>query len=197
VGHDGEVIRASIRQPDAFGAIFEAHYRTIDAYCVRRLGADGHDVSAATFTEAFRVRARFDVDRPDARPWLYGIASNLLRHHRRRERNRWRAYARSTPAEPTTFDADARVDADRLAAPLGAALQAIPARDRDALLLFVWGDLSYEQIGESLGIPVGTVRSRLARARTRLRTALAGVMPDGVEPEPPELSGVPDGSDDA
>jgi len=196
VGHDGEVIRASITTLDVFAGIFSAHYRTIDAYCVRRLGAEGHDVSAATFTEAFRVRARFDVERADARPWLYGIASNLLRRHRRRERNRWRAYARSEPAGPTTFDADARIDADRLAAPLGAALRSIPDRDRDALLLFAWADLSYEQIGESLGIPVGTVRSRIARARSRLRAALADVPLATVEPDAPELSGVPDRGDD-
>jgi RNA polymerase sigma-70 factor (ECF subfamily) len=197
VGHDGEVIRTSITTPDAFAGIFEAHYRTIDAYCVRRLGADGHDVSAATFTEAFRVRSRFDVDRADARPWLYGIASNLLRHHRRRERNRWRAYARSEAVGPSTFDADARVDADRLAAPLGAALRSIPPRDRDALLLFAWADLSYEQIGESLGIPVGTVRSRISRARSRLRAALADVVLDDPEPDAPELSGVPERGEDA
>jgi RNA polymerase sigma factor (sigma-70 family) len=195
VGHDGETIRTSWSAPEAFAGIFETHYRVIDAYCVRRLGGDGHDVSAATFTEAFRVRHRFDVDRDDARPWLYGIASNLLRHHRRRERSRWRAYARSTPAVPTTFDADERIDADRLGGRLAAALRATPVRDRDALLLFAWADLTYEQIGEALGIPVGTVRSRIARARARLRDALGDIAGAGDADDAPELSGVPDRGD--
>jgi RNA polymerase sigma-70 factor (ECF subfamily) len=178
--------------PETFARIFEAHYRVIDAYCVRRLGAEGHDVSAATFTEAFRVRDRFESDRADARPWLYGIASNLLRHHRRRERNRWRAYARSAPAVPTTFDADARLDAARLGARLAAALRATPAKDRDALLLFAWADLTYEQIAEALDIPVGTVRSRLARARARMRDALGDVVASADADDASELSGVPD-----
>jgi RNA polymerase sigma factor (sigma-70 family) len=197
MGHDGELIRASLTRPDEFAGIFEAHYRAIDGYCTRRLGGEGHDVSAATFTEAFRVRERFDVERPDARPWLYGIASNLLRHHRRRERNRWRAYARSDPALPTTFDADGRIDAQRLGTRLGSALRATPPKDRDALLLFAWADLSYEQISEALAIPVGTVRSRIARARARLRTALADVAIDGIAAGAAELSGVPDRGDDA
>ncbi len=178
MGHDGELIRESLGRPDLFAEIFAAHYPAVDGYCVRRIGGDGHDVSSATFTEAFRVRDRFDADRPDARPWLYGIASNLLRHHRRRERSRWRAYARSEPALPTTFDADARVDAERLGARLGHALGATPVRDRDALLLYAWADLTYEQIAEALAIPIGTVRSRIARARARLRTALADVVTD-------------------
>lgn len=202
VGHDGEVIRASLAAPAEFAGIFESHYRAIDGYCVRRLGGEGHDVSAAAFAEAFRVRDRFDIARADARPWLYGIASNLLRGHRRRERNRWRAYARSEPARATTFDADDRVDAARLAGRLGSALRATPPRDRDALLLYAWAELTYEQIGEALGIPVGTVRSRIARARSRLRTALGdAVDTDGVgtdtRADAPELTGVPERGDDA
>jgi RNA polymerase sigma-70 factor (ECF subfamily) len=198
VGHDGELIRTSLTTPSAFAAIFEAHYRAIDAYCVRRLGGEGHDVSAATFTEAFRVRDRFDATRPDARPWLYGIASNLLRHHRRRERSRWRAYARSDAATATTFDVDARLDADQLGGLLAAALRATPVRDRDALLLHAWADLTYEQIGDALGVPIGTVRSRIARARSRLRAALGDAAdPDAPADDAPELSGVPDRGDDA
>jgi RNA polymerase sigma-70 factor (ECF subfamily) len=196
VGHDGELIRRSLATPAAFARIFEVHYRAIDAYCVRRLGADGHDVSAATFTEAFRVRDRFDVTRPDARPWLYGIASNLLRHHRRRERSRWRAYARSDAITATTFEVDARLDAHQLGSRLAAALRAAPARDRDALLLHAWADLTYDQIAEALGVPIGTVRSRIARARKRLRAALGDAADPNAPADAPELSGVPDRGDD-
>ena len=189
------MIRASLAAPAVFAGIFESHYGAIDRYCVRRLGGEGHDVSAATFTEAFRVRERYDTARADARPWLYGIASNLLRGHRRHERNRWRAYARSEPARATTFDADNRIDAARLAGRLGSALRATPPRDRDALLLYAWAELTYEQIGEALDIPVGTVRSRIARARARLRAALADTVE--TDPDAPELTGVPERGDDA
>ena len=170
--HDGRLIQASIEDPDRFSEIFDRHYRAIDHYCVRRIGADGHDVSAATFVDAFRLRHRFEPDRPDARPWLYGIAGNGLHHHRRSEARRWRAYQRAIPTTPSGFDVDDRIDADAVGPRLAGALRTLSARDRDALLLVVWADLSYAEAAEALAIPIGTVRSRIARARTRLRNAL-------------------------
>lgn len=190
--HDGELIRASIDEPDRFGGIFDRHFGAIDRYCTRRVGPDGHDVSSATFVDAFRLRHRFEVERPDARPWLYGIATNLLHHHRRGEARRLRAYERSDPAMPSTFDVDARIDAAAIGAQLARGLRTLPARDRDALLLFAWADLSYEQIADALEIPLGTVRSRLARARARLRNALG----DLAEVDAGNLSGVPQRGDD-
>ena len=183
---DGEVIRASLDVPERFGEIFERHYRTLDSYCVRRLGGAGHDVSAATFVAAFHGRAGFDPVRGDVRGWLYGIASNLLRRHRRSEARRLHAYARSEPAMPVTFDADTRIDAVAAGTRLAQGLRGLPGRDRDALLLFAWADLSYEQIAVALGIPIGTVRSRIARARSRLRNALG----DLAEIHDPDLSNV-------
>ena len=170
--HDGRLIRASIDDPDRFAAIFERHYGAIDRYCVRRIGPDGHDVSATTFVDAFRLRHRFDDERADARPWLYGIAGNGLHHHRRAEARRWRAYERSIPALPSSFDVDERIDAEVVGPKLAHGLRTLTARDRDALLLAVWADLSYAEIAETLAVPIGTVRSRIARARSRLRTAL-------------------------
>ncbi len=170
--HDGRLIRASIDDPDRFAVIFERHYGAIDRYCVRRIGADGHDVSATTFVDAFRLRHRFDEERADARPWLYGIAGNGLHHHRRAEARRWRAYERSIPALPSTFDVDDRLDAAVVGPKLAHALRTLAVRDRDALLLAVWADLSYTEIAETLAVPVGTVRSRIARARARLRNIL-------------------------
>ncbi|MGZ6932078.1 MAG: RNA polymerase sigma factor [Acidimicrobiia bacterium] len=192
--HDGAVIGDSVDAPERFAAIFDRHYGAIDAYCVRRLGSDGHDVSAATFLEAFRVRDRFDCDRSDARPWLFGIAGNLLRRHRRRETRRWRAYARfpTGAVVPSLADVDDRVDADVLGAALGGALAAIPLVERDALLLFAWADLSYEQIADATGVPIGTVRTRIARARRRLRERLTRVM----ALDAAELAGTPDQGQD-
>lgn len=190
--HDGELIRSSIDEPDQFAGIFERHFGAIDRYCTHRVGLDGHDVSSATFVDAFRLRHRFELDRPDARPWLYGIATNLLHHHRRGEARRLRAYERSDRAMPSTFDVDARIDAAAVGARLARGLRTLPARDRDALLLFAWADLSYEQIADALAIPIGTVRSRLARARTRLRNALG----DLAEVDAGNLSGVPQRGDD-
>ena len=174
--HDGELIRASLDAPERFTGVFERHYGAIDGYCVRRLGSDGHDVSATTFVEAFRVRHRFEFDRDDARPWLYGIVSNLVRRHRRSEARRLRAYARLHAAAPLQLDVDARVDAAALSNRLATGLATIPVRDRDALLLYAWADLSYEQVAQALEIPIGTVRSRISRARTKLQTALADVV---------------------
>lgn len=175
--HDGELIRASIDAPESFGALFDRHYGSIDAYCTRRLGSDGHDVSAATFVEAFRSRHRFETGRDDARPWLYGIASNLIRRHRRSESRRWRAYSRLPIAADGEHCSDARIDAAAAAPALARALHDINTRDRDALLLYAWADLTYEQIAEALAVPTGTVRSRIARARGRLRAALAHLDP--------------------
>ena len=190
--HDGELIRSSIDEPDRFAAIFERHFGAIDRYCTRRVGLDGHDVSSATFVDAFRLRHRFEHHRSDAGPWLYGIATNLLHHHRRAEARRLRAYERSDRAAPVTFDVDARLDAAAVGARLARALRMLPARDRDALLLFAWADLSYEQIADALAIPIGTVRSRISRARIRLRNVLG----DLAEADAGDLSGVPLRGDD-
>ena len=146
-------------------------------------------MSAQTFVEAFRSRHRFEFERSDARPWLFGIVANLSRRHRRTEARRLRAYARLDVAPTPVTDIDARVDAHALGSRLAGALRAIPGRDRDALLLFAWADLSYEEIGDALGIPIGTVRSRISRARTRLRAALADVVEIDDARAPSQLRG--------
>ncbi|MBK5288971.1 MAG: sigma-70 family RNA polymerase sigma factor [Acidimicrobiia bacterium] len=173
--HDGELIRASLDVPEQFAVVFERHYPAIDRYCVRRIGLDGHDVSSSTFVTAFRIRDRFDPTRANAAPWLYGIAGNGLRHHRRSELRRLRAYERVEPGAVSSFDIDDRIDAGAVGARLARGLRTLPTRDRDALLLFAWADLSYEQIADALVIPIGTVRSRISRARIRLRNALGEV----------------------
>ena len=166
--HDGERIAKSLERPADFGVIFERHFDAIHRYVARRLGSGAaDDIAASVFSEAFAQRARFLTDVGDARPWLYGIATNLIRRHRRRERAAWRAYAKHG-VDPFGIDIHPRLDEVAVARALGRVAKA----DRDALLLMVWADLTYDDIATALDIPVGTVRSRIHRARARLRVEL-------------------------
>ena len=172
---DGEVISASTGSPAAFALIFDRHFDTVHAYLQRRVGPDlADELSAETFLVAFDSRARYDTARPDARPWLFGIATNLLHRHRRRELRQLRAYARSAvdPVLDAFEGVDARIDASSKRRELVDSLSGIPVEELDALLLFAWAELSYAEIGEALEIPTGTVRSRLSRARSRVAAAL-------------------------
>lgn len=173
---DGEVIAASRANPERFGLIFERHHAAVLAYLRRRVGAsEATDLAAETFVTAFRTRARYDVERESARTWLFGIATNLLRHHWRREGRRLRAYARtgSDPVASGLEDAEDRVDAGRAGPKLARALASLPRVERDVLLLHVWADLAQTEIAEALEIPIGTVYSRLSRARARIREGIS------------------------
>jgi RNA polymerase sigma-70 factor (ECF subfamily) len=128
---------------------------------------------------------------PDARPWLFGIATNLVRRHRRSERVRLQAYARlevDGAVDGVEASAVARVDSQSVRRELAIALGKLRDGDRDALLLMAWAELSYEEIAEALGIPVGTVRSRINRARRRLRELLKGIAPISVGEEQQPLA---------
>ncbi|MET9826295.1 RNA polymerase sigma factor [Streptomyces sp. NPDC006349] len=182
---DASVIARSRDDPEAFAALFDRHADAVHRYVARRLGGEvADDLVAETFTTAFQQRHRYDPARSagaDARPWLLGIATNLVGRHRRAEARRFRAMAR-VPAladhdEPLADRAADRMVARAVRRELAAALAALPARHRDVLLLVAWGDLSYGEAAQALGIPVGTVRSRLHRARSKLREALGGSDP--------------------
>ncbi|MEZ0072220.1 RNA polymerase sigma factor [Planotetraspora sp. GP83] len=178
---DAGLIRASLTDPDQFAGVFDRHADEIHGYASRRLGADsannqGHadDVTAETFLVAFRKRHRYDLSRPDARPWLYGIAGNLISGHRRSEVRRLKALARA-PHDGDLHEEERnaeRASAAALRPALAAALARLSASERDLLLLVAWADLTYEQAAEALKIPVGTVRSRLHRIRAKLRRHL-------------------------
>lgn len=173
---DAAVIRRSWEEPEAFAELFDRHADEVHRYAAWRLGGNGaEDLLSETFAVAFQHRRRYDVARPDARPWLYGIATNLVSRDRRAEARRLRATARSAPPE------QGEPMADRVAAQLTAraecrdvaeALAGMPARHRDVVLLYAWADLDYEEIAQALGVPVGTVRSRLNRARQKLQKAV-------------------------
>lgn len=173
---DADLIAASRHRPELFSALFDRHSGALYRHVSRRIGPEAaEDVVAETFLVAFRKRARYNAAHPDARPWLYGIATRLVARHRRDELTRYRALSR-TRAETSAPADDERVVTDLTAAAAGstlaAALADLSAGDRDVLLLIAWADLTYEETARALGIPVGTVRSRLNRARRKTRAVL-------------------------
>ena len=170
---DAAVIRASRGDPAAFGAVFDRHWVRIHRYCVVRAGPPGEDVAAETFRIAFDRRSEYD-GRDDAAPWLYGIATNLLRGWFRSAARRDRAHRRSAPhaAGDELEDALDRAEAQRLGPELTAVLGRLSDEERDALLLHACAELTYDQIARATGVPIGTVRSRIHRARTRVRAHL-------------------------
>ncbi|YCK37996.1 RNA polymerase sigma factor [Actinomadura sp. ATCC 39365] len=181
---DSAVIEASLIEPERFAELFERHAAVLHRYVVRRLGPDqAEDVVAETFTRAFEKRHKYALDRQDALPWLYGIATNIIGTHRRAEIRGYRALAR-TGEDPVAVAFDervvARVSASETRRPLAAALAGLGKGERDVLLLVSWGDLSYEETAQALNVPVGTVRSRLSRARRKIAHALGGSNPTDV-----------------
>lgn len=188
---DADVIAASLDDPARFGSIFDRHATVLHRYLVRRLGPDEADgVVGEIFRIAFEKRATYDLDRPTARPWLYGIATNLVAKHRRGEARRIHAMARLAVQRLPPLDLADRVsdvvDASEQWLRVADAVTALPEPERDALVLHVWESLSYEEVADALGVPVGTVRSRLHRARGRLRE-LGGA--GGREPVDSEYTG--------
>lgn len=161
----------------SFDEVFAAELDALHGYVARRLGRSAaDDLTAETFAIAFRRWDDLDPSRP-VRPWLYGIASNLMRHHWRAERRMLRAYAR-TGADPVLAEEDLaveRVAARALQPRLAAALAELRREERDVLLLHAWAELSDSEIAESLSLPVGTVKSRLSRAREHLRNRLGPI----------------------
>lgn len=174
---DAEVIEASWLNPRCFEVVFSRHYEAIRGFLARRIGVDSaDDLAARTFMIAFESRHKYQVDRPDALPWLYGIAANVLRRHFRTEQRRLKALARLGPDPAEWFDEDRaaeRVDSAQMAPQIAAALLGLSKRTRDVVVLIAWEGLTYDETAEALGIRAGTVRSRLYQARHRLRDTLA------------------------
>ncbi len=174
---DSEIIRRSIGEPEAFSALFDRHARTVGAFAYRRVGsAVGEDILSESFLVAFQRRASFDLHRESALPWLLGITSIVARRHRVAEARQWRAFEASASrgdhaAEDGLDELHDRLDAQAMMPALARRIAALSARDRETLLLYAWGDLTYEEIADALGVPVGTVRSRLNRVRRRLDPA--------------------------
>ena len=173
MSNDNNVIERSMSDPSAFGEIFHRHAPVLHRYVARRAGETvADDVTSETFLVAFRRRGKYDLSREDARPWLFGIATNLMHRHRIAEARTLKSLER-LESEPTSVDTthllDDAMDAAGTIKELAHALRKLPKGDRDALLLYAWADFSYEEIAQALKIPVGTVRSRLNRTRRILK----------------------------
>ncbi|GIG85882.1 RNA polymerase sigma factor [Plantactinospora endophytica] len=182
---DAAVIERSVRDPESFAVIFDRHAPSIHRYLRRRLGAEvADDMVAETFLAAFRRRERFDTAHPDARPWLYGIATNVVGQHRREEEREYRLRQAHLPATSEAPYADrvaTAVTAQSLRQVLFGALAGLSNGDRDVLLLVAWEELTYDEVAAALDIPVGTVRSRLNRVRRLLRAELGGEFTGTIE----------------
>jgi RNA polymerase sigma factor (sigma-70 family) len=176
---DGAIIERSRSEPELFAEVFDRHYAAIHGYVARRLGPSlAEDVASETFLIAFDRRARWNPAHLDARPWLYGIAFNLVSRHRRAEVRRYRALARAGSTDALDGHADgvaARLDVEAFRGRLAAALAEIAESDREVLLLVAWAGLNCEEAAQALGIPPGTARSRLHRARRKTRAAIGDV----------------------
>ncbi|MBN9158270.1 MULTISPECIES: RNA polymerase sigma factor [unclassified Microbacterium] len=171
---DSEIIQRSLDQPAAFAELFDRHARSVNAFATYRVGrAAAEDILSETFLTAFRRRADFDLAAESSAPWLLGIAARLIRRHRAVEARHWRSFVASMGSEEISSaggvdEALARVDAEREVAALRMRIAALGPKDRETLLLYAWHGLSYDEVAEALGVPVGTVRSRLHRVRRRL-----------------------------
>jgi RNA polymerase sigma factor (sigma-70 family) len=178
---DARVLEASAREPDRFTLIFDRYFPQVHSYVARRLGTDiADDLASETFLIAFRQRARFDSRTGVVRAWLYGIATNLIRRHRRDEVRAWRATAKlplPVPGGGHEERVTQQVTAQGASRQLAAALAKVSAKDREVLMLVALGELTYDEVAAALGIAYGTVCSRLSRARRIVREQLGQTNP--------------------
>jgi RNA polymerase sigma-70 factor (ECF subfamily) len=168
-----------IRQDDAeaLGDLFERYRGDIYNFVFRRTGdwASAEDLTSIVFLEAWRRRDKA-LEGHMVRPWLYGVATHVTRNAHRSRRRYARALARM-PVEVSSADfasdSDARLDDELQMSALLEQIKRLPAREREVIALCVWSSLTYEEAALALEIPIGTVRSRLARGKARLRRAIA------------------------
>ncbi|HEY2741394.1 MAG TPA: RNA polymerase sigma factor [Gaiellaceae bacterium] len=159
----------------AFGTLFERHGARIYNYCFRRTAdwALAEDLTSTTFLVAWRARGREPLRVESALPLLFGIATNVLRNQRRSLKRGREAFSRVPLAQVKEPDfaeeAAIRLDDQAAVRQLLQLFSRLPRREQDVLALCEWSNLSYEDTAAALGIPIGTVRSRLARGRRRLR----------------------------
>ena len=170
---DESLWQASARGDErAFSDLYERHARAIYNYLFRRLAdwSEAEDLTAVVFLEAFRRRKDVVVLEGKVLPWLYGIATNVLRNRRRAAWRHRRLLAELTgqPSRAAAPDADERAAAAEQMRSLLKQIAALPRQQQDVVALCLWSGLSYEEAAVALGVPIGTVRSRISRARAAL-----------------------------
>lgn len=175
---DARLVELSLTSPHAFANLFERHAGSVHRYLVKRVGPqNAEDLLGETFVTAFRSRRNYDLRHPDARPWLFGIATNHSRHFWRSEGRRQSRIPGGLGEASEPDHSDETTAKTFFAAQEGAVARALAQLDDahlDVLLLIAGPGFTYEEVAEALGIPVGTVRSRMSRTRQRLRELLGG-----------------------
>jgi len=171
--------RARAGDADAFGTVFDACAKSVYNHAFRLTGdwSAAEEVMAMTFLEAWRGRDKIAPDGGSLRPWLLGIATNLARGQRRAAWRHRAALARLAVADELpdfAEDVSGRLDDAAKIKALHQALAGLPRHDLEVLALCVWSGLGYAEAAEALNVPVGTVRSRLSRARARLARLTEG-----------------------
>jgi RNA polymerase sigma factor (sigma-70 family) len=171
---DSELWRlAAGGEASAFGVLVERHGRAVYNFCFRRTAnwAAAEDLTSIVFLEAWRRRSDVRLHEGRALPWFLGIATNVLRNHRRAERRHRDAFARLPIDRGAGFtdEVDSRLDDERRMRAALRAMARLPRREQEVIALCAWMGLSYEEAAVALALPVGTVRSRLSRGRARLR----------------------------
>lgn len=174
---DAELIHRSLEEAEEFREVFERHYDAVRRFTQRIVGREtGEEVAAQTFLIAFERRATYDLGYPSARSWLFGIAYNVARHHLRSERSQQDLLARLPRVREATDPIEIEtLDAARLAPILRTALSALRPEQRSPFVLVALGELTYQETADVLAIPIGSVRSRIHRAREKLRELLMDV----------------------
>jgi RNA polymerase sigma-70 factor (ECF subfamily) len=169
-GEDEEDLLASLSESSRFTAIFERHVQELHRYLSFRVGPDlADDLTAETFLRAFKGRFNYDPSKGSVTAWLFGTATNLVRHHRRDEQRRLQIGRRAGLGEPSPDSGEDFTEGIARRAELSRAIAGLDRRTRDVVLLVAGAGLTYEETATALAIPVGTVRSRLSRARNRVR----------------------------
>ncbi|MFI0485695.1 RNA polymerase sigma factor [Actinomadura sp. 9N215] len=189
---DAELWReAAAGRAEAFGVVFDRHARAVYNHCFRAVAdwASAEDLTSMVFLDAWRRRADVQLERGSALPWLLGVANNVVRNRRRSRRRHRAALDRLPPplaAPDHSDDVAGRLDDEKAMRRVLDLVGRLPKADQDVLALCAWDGLSYAEAAVTLGVAVGTVRSRLSRARARLRE-LAGGTGHGLDEHRPVL----------
>jgi len=177
VADDRRLWELAASDPEAFGVLFERHAASVYAFCARSTAdlALAEDLTSVVFMQAWARRSRVELSSGSVLPWLLGVAVNVVRSSRRSARRYDAAVGRLPHPLPAADHADAvaeRVDAERSLSDALGAIGRLSAEERDVVQLVWWAGLTYAEAAVALGTPIGTVRSRLSRARRRLQSEL-------------------------